>query len=123
MASPLRIGYINVRGLSPLKWEACCRLVDTVYDFLFVAETWFVDHKTYTRDRRFIFSTPKPPCSGKTGRVSGGVYLLGTRRARSIVTCTPKTTTFSITFTLSSGLSISGVYFPPSTMSDSEVEC
>jgi hypothetical protein len=35
----LRIGYVNVWGLSPDKFEICCRLVDTIYDFLFVAET------------------------------------------------------------------------------------
>lgn len=38
-AMSLRIGYVNVWGLSPDKFEICCRLVDTIYDFLFVAET------------------------------------------------------------------------------------
>lgn len=115
----LRVGYVNVQGLSGDKFDICCRLLDTIYDFLFIAETWFVDHPLRKRDRRFLASTPKP--RHDRGRPSGGIYLLGTKRARSILRATPHTTSHSITFTAVS-LTISGVYFPPSTMTDSDVD-
>jgi hypothetical protein len=115
----LRIGYVNVRGLSPDKFETCCRLVDTIYDFFFVAETWFVDHHLRKRDRRFIAST----CKTKQirGRPTGGIYLLGTKHARSVLTAKPMVTTYSITFQTSK-LCVSGVYFPPASMSIRDVE-
>ena len=115
----LRIGYVNVQGLSSDKFDICCQLLDTICDFLFVAETWFIDHPLRKRDRRFLASTPKP--QHDRGRPSGGIYLLGTKRARSILKATPHTTSHSITFTAASQ-TISGVYFPPSTMTDGEVD-
>jgi hypothetical protein len=115
----LRIGYVNVRGLSPDKFEICCRLVDTIYDFLFVAETWFVDHHLRKRDRRFIAST----CKTKQirGRPTSSIYLFGTKHARSVLTAQPMVTTYSITFQTSK-LRASGVYFPPVSMSIQDVE-
>jgi hypothetical protein len=115
----LRIGYVNVRGLSPDKFEICGRLVDTIYDFLFVAETWFVDHHLRKRDRRFIASTCK--ATQIRGRPTGGIYLLGTKHARSVLTAKPMVTTYSITFQTSK-LRVSGVYFPPASMSIQNVE-
>jgi hypothetical protein len=115
----LRVGYVNVNGLSGDKFEICCRLLDTIYDFLFVAETWFVDHHLRKRDRRFLASTPKPPHD--RGRPKGGIYLLGTKRARSLLNPNIYITPHSITFTAAS-LTISGLYFPPLTISDGEVD-
>jgi Reverse transcriptase (RNA-dependent DNA polymerase) len=114
----LRVGYVNVQGLSPDKFDICCRLVDTIYDFLFVAETWFVDHHLRKTDRRFLASTPKP--RHDRGHPSGGIYLLGTRHARSILTHPPRITPHSITVTAAS-ICVSGVYFPPTSMTDADV--
>jgi hypothetical protein len=114
----LRVGYVNVQGLASDKFDVCCRLLDTIYDFLFVAETWFIDHRVRKHDRRFLASTPQPPHD--RGRPSGGVYLFGTKHARSIMSDV-RITPHSITFTAAS-LRISGVYFPPTSMSNSEVE-
>jgi hypothetical protein len=77
-----------------------------------------VDHQTYARDRRLIASTPPPP-KNLVGRPRGGIYLLGTHAARSAVDRV-ETTEHSIT--LHRGRqSVTGVYFPPTTISTDEV--
>lgn len=106
----LRIGYVNVRGLSRTSWRACCTLLTTYFDYLFVAETWFVNHQVYSRDRRFIASTPPAPKSAN-GRQHGGIYLLGSREARSKVEKVD-VTEYSITFVRESQ-PFTGVYYPP----------
>jgi hypothetical protein len=113
----LRVGYVNVQGLSCDKFTVCCRLVDTIYDFLFVAETWFIDHHARKHDRRFLASTPKPPHD--RGRPGGGISLFGTKHARSIIS-NLSITPHSITFTATS-VCVSGVYFPPTSMTDAAV--
>ena len=114
----LRIGYVNVRGLNRPTWEACHRMLDTSFDYLFLAETWFVDHEEYTRHRRFIASTPKPR-RNLHGRSRGGIYLLGSGEARSKVR---KVQVTEHTITFSSGRQVvSGVYFPPNTLENARV--
>lgn len=114
----LRVGYVNVQGLSPDKFDVCCRLLDTIYDFLFVAETWFIDHRVRKHDRRFLAFTPKP--QHDRGRPGGGIYLLGTKHARGIMS-NLSITPHLISFTATS-LRISGVYFPPASMSNGDVD-
>jgi hypothetical protein len=109
----LRIGYVNVRGLSRASWEACHQLLDTRFDYLFIAETWFVNHKIYVRDRRFI-ATTIPAAKNLHGRQRGGIYLLGSYQARSKVQKL-KVTEHSITFAYGKH-SFTGVYFPPTTL-------
>jgi hypothetical protein len=109
----LRIGYVNVQGLSRPSWEACNVLLNHHFDYLFVAETWFVHHRTYSQDRRFIAST-QPTAKNLQGRQRGGIYLLGSHHARSTVERV-ETTEHSITF-YRGKLSVSGVYFPPATL-------
>ena len=106
----LRIGYVNVRGLSRTSWRACCTLLTTHFDYLFVAETWFVNHHVYSHDRRFIASTPPAP-KNLNGRQHKGIYLLGSRDARSKVDKVD-VTEYSITFARENQ-SFTGVYFPP----------
>jgi hypothetical protein len=108
-----RIGYVNVNGLDQLKWESCLRLLHMSLDFLFLAETWFVGHAKYVRDRRFVSSTPLPSPSLQRTRNGGGLYLLASASARGrrlddFIT-TPSTITFNI-----DGLSVSGIYLQPS---------
>ena len=108
-----RVGYVNVQGLSRASWEACCTLLTTHFDYLFVAETWFVNHDFYRQDRRLIASTT--PSSGNThGRRHNGIYLLGSREARSQVERV-SSTDYTITF-VRNDQSFSGVYFPPRTL-------
>jgi hypothetical protein len=107
----LRIGYVNVRGLSSAKWEACNLLLNARFDFLFVAETWFVNHPIWLRDRRVITSTTSPPKNLKE-RQQGGIYLLGTLQTRGRVSEVTETQ-HSITFRVGQHI-VSGVYFPPS---------
>ena len=114
----LRIRYVNVQGLSPDKFEVCCRLLDTIYDLLFVIETWFVNYRDHKHDRRFLASTPKP--RHNQGRPSGGIYLLGTKHARSGLS-NLNITPYLITFTMAS-LCILGVYFPLTTMTSADIE-
>lgn len=113
MVSHLRIGYVNVRGLSRASWEACHQLLTHNFDYLFVAETWFVDHRIYHRDRRLIASTPPPPKKLR-GHPRGGIYLLGSHHARSNVDHI-ETTEFTITFRRGKH-TFTGVYFPPTTL-------
>lgn len=113
MPKTLRVGYVNVRGLSLDSWKACCHLLGTRFDYLFIAETWFIHHAQYTQDRRSITSTTPGPRNPK-GRPTGGIYLLGTTQARNDVRQVA-ITEYSITF-LDGECRVSGVYFPPTTM-------
>lgn len=110
----LRIGYVNVRGLSRASWEACHGLLDHHLDYLFVAETWFMDHDTYSQDRRFIASTTPPKTKNLRGRPRGGIYLLGSHQARSHVERV-QVTEHSLVFRRGKQ-SFAGVYFPPTSL-------
>ena len=115
----LRIGYVNVQGLSLDSWNACCSLLGSMVDYLFVAETWFQEHTKHSKDRRLVISTPKPRAN-LIGRSRGGIYLLGTydarSKARNIIT-----TEHTITFTRDDQV-ISGVYLPPTSLSPFDVQ-
>lgn len=78
----LRIGYVNVNGLDQLKWVSCLRILHVSFDFLFLAETWFVGHTKYVCDRRLLSSTPLPSPSLQCTRNGGGLYLLASASAR-----------------------------------------
>jgi hypothetical protein len=108
----LRIGYINVRGLSKAAWDACHDLLNTEFDFLFVAETWFVAHELRTMDRRVIAWTTESRVN-LLGRPKGGIYLMGSQQARSKMAKKAQRTEHTITFQYGKH-TITGVYFPPS---------
>lgn len=114
-----RVGYVNVRGLSTASWKACCALLNTTVDYLFIAETWFVNHPIYEQDRRLIISTPLPD-KALQGRRGGGIYLLGTQAAKSEVESVD-VTEYSITFTRQKQM-ITGVYFPPQTLTIGQLQ-
>lgn len=116
--SSLRIGYVNVRGLSAGSWDTCCSLIEAAVDYLFVAETWFVGHERRRRDRMLIASTPKPP-PNTMGRLRGGIYLLGTRDARSKARDVIATE-HTLTFTCDQRV-YTGVYLPPTSLTSAEV--
>lgn len=108
----MRIGYVNVQGLGSGKWERVCGLLESCFDYLFLAETWFVDKTMDVRDHRLIAMSTKPP-KGNAGRYRGGIYLLGTAYARGLLDKTPRVTEHSVTLEMK-GRRVSGVYLPPS---------
>lgn len=113
---------MNVQGLSHIKWNVVAGLIDDdVFDYLFVLETWYVEHAVRRRDPRVIATTDVPSPLSTSGHPPGGITLLGTPRARgwlkgeavsrgqeaiSVVTCRGRLT---------------GVYLPPS-LSPEKVE-
>lgn len=109
----LRVGYVNVYGLTQATWEACLLLLNHQFDYLIVAETWFLNHDVYICHRQFITATT-PPQRNLHGRQRGGIYLLGTQHARSQVERVV-VTEHSIMFACGK-LVIAGVYFPPTTL-------
>ena len=113
LGGSLRVGYVNVNGLDQMKWAACLKLLNTTFDFLFLAETWFVGHERHMRDRRFVASTPLPPPSLQRTRSGGGIYLLASAAARGRLVGEIRTTPSTITFHVNS-LSVSAVYLQPS---------
>lgn len=120
-ASPaLRVGYVNVNGLAVDKWNCVTRLLHSTFDFLFLAETWYVAHSRRLRDRRLVVSTERPANTPSRGRQGGGIYLLATEAARGRIRGSTIVSSHAITFHVDD-LSVSGVYLPPSLAVD-EVE-
>jgi len=111
----LRIGYVNVRGLSDHSWAAACALLNTTFDVLFLAETWYVGHDIHSRDRSVVATTKRPEAY-RLGRASGGLYLLATRKARAQIKedCLVQSES-CISFTVSRHR-ITGVYLAPSML-------
>lgn len=111
------MGYVNVNGLDQMKWATCLKLLNTTFDFLFLAETWFVGHERHVRDRRFVASTPLPPPSLQRTRNGGGIYLLASAAARGRLSGDVRTTPSTVTFH-ADDLSFSAVYLQPSMSRD-----
>lgn len=111
--SSLRVGYVNINGLDQMKWAACLKLLHTSFDFLFLAETWFVGHERHVRDRRFVASTPLPTPSLQRTRKGGGIYLLASACARGRLVGDVRATPSTITFD-ADALSFSALYLQPS---------
>jgi hypothetical protein len=90
------------------------RLIDDdVFDYLFVLETWYVEHAVRRVDPRVIATTDIPSSPPISGHHPGGIMLLGTPRARGwlsgpAVSCGQET----ITISTSHGR-LTGVYLPP----------
>ena len=82
----IRVGYVNVQGLSGPKWQACLRLLADRFDYLLLAETWFVEYDRYSQDRRFLAASIRGTKSTRGSRENGGIYLLGNQRAASQMT-------------------------------------
>ena len=115
----LRIGYVNVRGLSLSTWDAVQRLLDNTFDLLFLAETWFVQEQYHQRHRSWVGSTLAPVETPRIGRPSGGMAVIATASARSQMTDW-SSTQYIITVKILDQ-TISAIYFPPS-MTVTEME-
>ena len=110
----VRIGYVNVRGLSREKGKHAGALLDAGVDLLFLAETWYVDHAHWGRDRRFVAATRNPQGDGyRRGRSKGGIYLLATAQARGRIQGPVRTDEHAITVAIDRQ-TITAVYYPPS---------
>jgi hypothetical protein len=86
---------------------------DDVFDYLFVLETWYVEHAARRVDPRVIATTDIPSSPPVSGHHPGGIILLGTPRARGwlrgpAVPCGRE----AITVPTSHGR-LTGVYLPP----------
>lgn len=92
---------------------AAYALLGRTCDYLFLAETWYVDHAVLAKDRCVVATTVRPEDYTQT-RPSGGLYLLATQNARSKINgeCDIRTEA-SISFTVGNHR-IGGVYLPPS---------
>lgn len=119
-SASVRVGYVNVNGLDQMKWTACLKLLHTSFDFLFLAETWFVGHERHVRDRRFVASTPLPSPSLQRTRNGGGIYLLASASARGRLVGDVRTTPSTVTFHADAS-SVSAVYLQPSMSSEDVV--
>lgn len=90
------------------------RLIDDdVFDYLFVLETWYVEHAVRHADPRVIATTDIPSSPPTSGHHPGGIILLSTPRARGWLR--GPTVTYgqeAITVPTSHGRLI-GVYLPP----------
>ena len=133
----IRIGYINVRGLTEDKWRHLLQLVNPTptlstltfassspMDILFVAETWFVDHAKHMGHPATVISTPPPLDRGKRlGRQHGGLLALVNPAFRSRIhsaSCTSHSISVVLAPQTQSPAAakrmthITAVYFPPS---------
>ena len=111
---PLRVGYLNVQGLTLGVWTIVQGLLQHQFDFIFLTETWYIDHLKYQQDRQVIASTERPPRKEHPrGRAKGGIYLVANHAARGRIQGTPVVQDHAITFT-TEGYTISGIYLAPS---------
>ena len=113
----VRVGYVNVQGLSAQNWESIRALLNTSFDLLFLAETWYIDHRLRQHDRQFVAATPQPSRTAgfeyRPGRPKGGLYLCATTTTQGRIVNTIRVRDYSITVRID-GWTITGVYFPPS---------
>jgi hypothetical protein len=81
--------------------------VDTIYDFLFVAKTWFINYYTQKHNCCFLALTSKPPYN--QGQLSDSIFLFRTKHTRNII-LNLNITLYSITF-MATFVCVSDVYF------------
>jgi hypothetical protein len=92
------------------------RLVDDgVFDYLFVLETWYVDHTVRRLNPRVIATTDVPPGPLlPSGHRPGGIMLLGSPRSRGWLRGDPTLSgEHAVTVSTCYGR-LTGVYLPPS---------
>ena len=76
----LRVGYLNVRGLTRRKWATLQPMIGSRWDLLFVGEHWFVDRSWFLEEPEAICSTVlRPHRRSRVGHHPGGVALFAIR--------------------------------------------
>jgi hypothetical protein len=89
------------------KFTVCCWLMNTIYNFLFVAKTWFINYYTQKHDRCFLALTLK--LLYNQGWLSDNIFLFKTKHTYSII-LNLSITLYFITF-ITTSVCVSGVYF------------
>jgi hypothetical protein len=127
----LRVGCVNTRGLPNHEWLRAIDLVEEgVFHFLFLLETWHIDHVKRRLHPRLLAAT-EPPTAGSTGtgtldnitgtpsgRHSGGVTLLVSAYASALVLRVDVSPLGeAVTVTTRHGV-LTGLYLPPSMPED-----
>lgn len=108
----LRVSYINSQGLAAVKRNMLCSMLQNdVFDFIIVAETWFVDQPLLVQNPYFVASTPLTN-KRTVGHQNGGMCLLAKPAIKSLITQL-EVTEFSIKFKIGKA-TLLGVYLPPS---------
>jgi endonuclease/exonuclease/phosphatase family metal-dependent hydrolase len=78
MTGPLRVGYLNVRGLTDDKWRHLVSLISpssSTFDILFLSETWFVNHVSRISHPYTYLASPLLKVN-TSGHQHGGLLLL-----------------------------------------------
>ena len=110
MMKNIRVGYLNVYGLTKEKWRVLEKWADD-YDLVFLAETWYIDQHQYLGHGLTLASTSSSRVYTE-GRQHHGLLCLCSLSLRSLVTQL-RVSEFSISVTVL-GHTILGVYAPPS---------
>lgn len=114
-AKSLRIGYFNTQGFNLHNLNVVENMLNTNFDFIFIAETWFANAHVAVRKKNIFIAESKEETTVKPGatRKQKGMLLLGTKRARNMIIGYPTASIHQITFKTKAG-QITGVYCPPS---------
>jgi hypothetical protein len=136
----LRVGCVNTRGLPDHEWLRALDLVEEgVFHFLFLLETWHVDHVKRRLHPRLLAATEPPTVTDPitidptttsstgtldditetpSGRHSGGIALLVSAYASALVLRVDDLPLGeAVTVTTRHGV-LTGLYLPPSTPED-----
>jgi hypothetical protein len=123
------VGCVNTRGLPDHEWLHALELVEEgVFHFLFLLETWHVDHVKRRLHPRLLAATEPPTTSGTgtldnitgtpSGRHSGGVAVLVSAYASALVLGVDVSPLGeAVTVTTRHGV-LTGLYLPPSMPED-----
>jgi len=109
----IKIGYLNIAGLTQAKHQACISLIDGgLFDILFLAETWFVRSLPYMQ-HPYSFVQSKYINASKTGlRSTNGILIMVSDAARNFITSWT-VSQYSILLKVDQH-SLLAVYLPPS---------
>ena len=112
--TPIRVAYLNCRGLSGAAFDSIAAQVPSAFDIFFCAETWYQAPQYYASHPHFLCASPTPPAP-VSGRRHGGVLCLISPTLRRHVSFT--VTSHSIDLSIL-GSSLRALYLPPSLPDD-----
>ena len=108
----LRVGYLNVQGLTLSKFHTLSSLIPSQFDILFAAETWFLHYDTLLAHPLSFLSTPRPPPTSGPGHYHHGMMCLISPSIRHLVSSSSCSDfVLEVRFP---NVSLAAVYLPPS---------
>ncbi len=112
----VKVGYLNCNGLNVSKWKQSQALIENkIFDFLILAETWFVCKDLYTLSPYYLCESNRDN-TRTTGHSNGGLLILVNRKLKPLCSITfISQASLSVSI---KGLVISSIYFPPSMAVD-----